>query len=215
MQRDGEIALGRVHVGIDRAGRHIVDGDVTAAQVARQALHQPGQRRLAHGIYRAAGERHALGIGTADVDDAPTLVHVGGGGLGRHEDGAHVDGDGFVEIGQRELFQRAHAQYAGAVDQDVQPSEALGHAVDGLGQRGGIGGVGPYGQGRAAGSFDFRDQRFGGGGRGRVTDGDRGAFAGQAAGGRGADAARTAVDESNFTVEMGAHDDFLSGRVEE
>jgi hypothetical protein len=41
-------------------------------------------------------------IGAADVDDAATVLHMLGRSLRGHEHGAHVDGDGFVEVFQRE-----------------------------------------------------------------------------------------------------------------
>lgn len=58
-QRDqafGEVAVGRVHVGIDRAGLHVVDGDAPWAEVAGQAFGQADQGRLAHGVGAAAGK---------------------------------------------------------------------------------------------------------------------------------------------------------------
>jgi hypothetical protein len=44
------------------------------------------------------GKGHAIGIGTADVDDPTASGHVPGGGLGGDEHAAHVDGQGLVEV---------------------------------------------------------------------------------------------------------------------
>nr|GEU62229.1 hypothetical protein [Tanacetum cinerariifolium] len=207
-----EIALGRVHVGVDRAGSDVVDGDVARTQVARQAFYQARERGLAHGVSGAADERHALGIGAADVDHAAALFHVRHGRLGGHEDGAHIHGHRGVEILQRKFFDRSQPENAGAVDQDIEAAEARCGLVDGVGQGSGVGGIGVDGNCRPAQRFDLRHQRFGRNGRRTVADGDLGAVAGQAAGSGRADAARTAVDESNFAAEVSirVHGDVLS-----
>ena len=66
----GEIAGGRVHVGVHRTGLHIVDGDAARAEIAGQPFDQPHQRGLAHGIDAAADKGHSLGVAAADGDDA-------------------------------------------------------------------------------------------------------------------------------------------------
>ncbi|MNG22483.1 hypothetical protein D3C84_1069690 [compost metagenome] len=63
------------------------------------------------------------------------------------------------------------------------------------------GAVGADRQGAAAGGDDALHQRFGGLRRLAVAEGDAGAVTGQALGDGGADAARTALDESNFAAE--------------
>jgi len=60
----------------------------------------------------------------------------------------------------------------------------------------------------AARCFDVGHHCLGGNCRRAVTDRHPGAVACQAPGGGGADAARTTVDESDFTVQIGVHDVF-------
>jgi hypothetical protein len=101
-----KLALGWIHVRIDRAGLHVVDRDAARAEIARESLDEPLQRRLAHCIHRAAGERHALRITTADIDDAPAGLHVLHRCLRGDEDGTHVDRDRPVKVSQLELVER-------------------------------------------------------------------------------------------------------------
>ena len=97
-------AVGRVHVGVDRAGLHVVHRDATRAQVARQALGQAHDGGLAHAVHAESGPWHTVGVGAADGDHAAigaALAHVAHGGLGGHKHGAHVHIERVVKVGQR------------------------------------------------------------------------------------------------------------------
>ncbi|MCY1299943.1 hypothetical protein D9M70_494930 [compost metagenome] len=203
MQRRAEFPGFRVHVGIGRSRLDVVHGDAARPQVARHALHQPQQRGLAHRIRAAAGERHPLGIGAADVDDAAALAHVRQRCPGRDEHRAHVDGQGLVKVFQRQRLDRSQPQHAGIVDQDVELAELARGTVDGAGQRGGIGGVGLQRQRAAAGGFHFRGQRVGPRCGVLVGEGDGGALARQPAHDCRADAAGAAGYECSFSSQVG------------
>ncbi|KAI1697407.1 lysR substrate binding domain-containing protein [Ditylenchus destructor] len=181
MQRRAKLRLLRIHVRVHRSRRHVVDRDPTRAQTPRHALDQPDQRRLAHRIRRAA----AKGMRCAFV--LPMLM---------------IRPPSFMCLAaacEATKTERTFtAMHAGAVDQDVQASELLGHAVDGQGERIRIGRVRLDGDRPPAGGLDFLDQRLGGDGRRGVADGDRRAVTRQPARGRGTDAAGTAVDERDL-----------------
>nr|BAM71405.1 hypothetical protein [Ralstonia pickettii] len=211
MQRGAEFAGFRIHVGVGRTRLDVVDGDAARTQVACHALHQAQQRGLAHGIRAAAGERHAVGIGAADIDDAAALPHVRQCSFRGDEDGAHVDGERLVEVLQREALDRAEQQHAGVVDQDVELAELVCDVVDRTGERSGVGGVGLDGERAAAGRLHFSHQRIGRGRRLLVSEGDCRALARQAADDRRADAAGATGDKSGFSGE-GGHEVLLNMR---
>jgi len=142
--------VGRVHVGVDRARLHVVDGDASWAEVAGQAFGQADQCRFAHRVHAATAEGHAVGVGAADVDDPRAFAHVFRRFLGRNEHAAHVDGQGLIEVFQFEVFQRRDGQYAGVVDQNVQPAKRFDGGADGVANRAGVGAVSLDRQGFAA-----------------------------------------------------------------
>ena len=200
-QAGGELAVGRVHVGVYRAGLYIVDGNTTRAEVAGEAFGQAHQCGFAHGVWRATREGHAVGVGAADVDDPTPFAHVSCGGLGGDEHAAYVDGQGLVEIFEFEFVQRSHGQHAGVVDQDVQPAKGLDRGIDGVADGVGVGAVSLDRQGLAAGCGDAVLQFFRLGGRADIGECHGGAFGGQAFDDRGANAAGTALDQGDFTAQ--------------
>src|SRR4029450_11183793 len=62
---------------------------------------------------------HALGIATANGDDAPARLHVLHGGLRGDEHGAHVHGDGAIKILQAIIIKGCHHGNARIVHQNV------------------------------------------------------------------------------------------------
>lgn len=121
--------------------------------------------------------------------------------LGGDEDAAHVDRQGPLEVGQRQLFHRTEGEDGGVVDQDVDASEASRRFVDGGDERGRVGAIGMQGQDAGSGAFEFGRQGPGLVRRADVGEGDAGAFGGQPANDGGADAAGTALDEGDFAGE--------------
>ena len=87
---------------------------------------------------------------------------------------------------------------AGVVDEDVNPTEGGLGGVEHARYLGGIGDVGPVGDGAAAGLLDLGDDGFRGGGIAGVVHDDDEAITGQSAGGGGADAARGSGDDGDF-----------------
>src|SRR5438270_2590629 len=69
-----EVAVRRIHVGINRARLDIIDRDSTRPQVASQSLREAGNGSLGERIDRTANERHTLAIGAADMNDATALA---------------------------------------------------------------------------------------------------------------------------------------------
>ena len=156
-------AVGRVHVGVDRAGLHVVHRDATRAQVARQALGQAHDGGLAHAVHAESGPWHAVGVGAADGDHAAigtALSHVAHGGLGGYEHGAHVDVERVVKVGQRKAADFTRDGDARVVDEDVQAAQLARGAVHRLREGNGIGAVGLQGQGLAAARSNVRHQRL-------------------------------------------------------
>src|SRR5207244_46894 len=70
-QRLREVAVCRVHVGINRAGQDVVNGDAARAEVSGKSLRESRDRSLGERIARTADEWHALGVGTANVKMRP------------------------------------------------------------------------------------------------------------------------------------------------
>ena len=94
----GEIGVGRIHIGIDGTGLDVVDGDFASAKVAGEAFGEGGDGAFAHGVNRAADERHAFAVGAADIDDAATFAHMLRGFLGRDEQPANIYRHEFIKI---------------------------------------------------------------------------------------------------------------------
>src|SRR6478609_9943731 len=67
-ERVGERAVGRVHVGVHRAGLDVVDGDLARAEVAGESAGEAGDGSLGQGVDGAAGEGHDVTVDAADVD---------------------------------------------------------------------------------------------------------------------------------------------------
>ena len=74
--RLGELAaILRIHLGVDRAGLHHVDGDAARAEVARRALGVADDGSLAGDVVGKTREGGAIGEHGADGDDAAAFAH--------------------------------------------------------------------------------------------------------------------------------------------
>ncbi|MNL34480.1 hypothetical protein D3C87_1564530 [compost metagenome] len=125
-----------------------------------------------------------------------------GGGLGRDEHAAHVDGQGLVEVFEFELGQRCDRQYAGIVDQDVQATEGFHRGGHGTADGVGVGAVGLDGQGLAALGGDAVLQFFSFRRRADVSEGNGRAFSSQALDDGCTDAAGTTLNQCHFAAEV-------------
>src|SRR5260370_17164177 len=103
-QRLREVAVRRIHVSMNGAGLDVVTGDAARAEVSGKSLRETRDRSLRKRIDRTADERHALAVGTANVNDTPAFAQMPRGFLGRNEQPAHIDGDQLLEIFKRELL---------------------------------------------------------------------------------------------------------------
>src|SRR5207244_8918432 len=92
-QRLREVAVCRIHVSINRAGLDVVNGDTARAEVSGKSLRESRDRSLGERIARTADEWHALGVGTANVNDTPAFAQMPRGFLCRNEQAAHIDGN--------------------------------------------------------------------------------------------------------------------------
>src|SRR5437899_718428 len=75
-KRPGEVAVGGIRVGINRAGLDVVNGDAARAEVSRKALRKTCDRSLRKRIDRTTEEGHAFAVGAADVNNAAALIHM-------------------------------------------------------------------------------------------------------------------------------------------
>src|SRR5881396_529953 len=73
-ERLREVAVCRIHVSINRAGLDVVNGDAARAEVSGKSLRESRDRSLRKRIDRTADERHALAVGTANVNDTPAFA---------------------------------------------------------------------------------------------------------------------------------------------
>ncbi|MOA33952.1 hypothetical protein D3C78_1552920 [compost metagenome] len=131
--------------------------------------------------------------------------------LSGDENAAHVDGQGAVEVLQAERFQRPEGQYAGIVDQDVEPTEGCHCCSDGLTNGRSVCAVSQDRQGVAPGCVDVLLQFIGLGCRADIGEGYGGALIGQALHDGRADAARAALNQCYFASEvcLGRHSEML------
>ncbi len=199
---------------LDDARMNRVDRDAERAELVGQRLGQVHDRHVAHaGQLLAAAARQA-----ADIDDPAEAVapHVGRGRLRATQVADHLDIDVLeqpLRVGVFQLRPHEAARMRGAVQQDVEPAEALdarGHRrFDGCH----VGRVHRDGQDRSGRVAQRRERRANlGGGRFEVFhasrgDGDVDAFAGQLKRDRLADAHAAAGDERGFSVELQIHSD--------
>src|SRR5437879_4925759 len=91
-KRLSEVAVRRIHVGINRAWLDIVDRDSAKAEVSGKSLREAGDRALGECIDRTADERHALAVGAANVNDPATFAQMPRGFLSRNKQAAHKIG---------------------------------------------------------------------------------------------------------------------------
>jgi hypothetical protein len=101
------------------------------------------------------------------------------------------------------IVEAAAEEHAGVVHEDVDLAERAGRFIDARGERGGVGAVDLQRQCAPAFGFDAAHEFVGRGAGTRIAEGDGGAVLDQAAHDRGADAARTAGDESSLAREDG------------
>jgi hypothetical protein len=116
-----------------------------------------------------------------------------------NENGADVDGDHSIEVGERVIIHDAADQNSSIVDKNAEAPEAIDGLCHGAFHRIGIGAVGLDRQCCPAGLFDLGDDRlratFGRG----VAEGDGRAIVRQPPDDGGANAARPAGDEGDLT----------------
>src|SRR5882672_8500928 len=103
-KRLGEVAVRRIHVGINRAWLDIVNCDSTKAEVSGESLREAGDRALGECIDRTADERHALAVGAANVNDPATFAQMPRGFLSRNKQAAHIDSDQLLKVFEGELL---------------------------------------------------------------------------------------------------------------
>src|SRR2546426_11030467 len=75
-QRLREVAVGWIHVSINRAGLDVVNGDAARAEVSGKSLRESRDRSLRKRIDRTADEGHALAVGIAIVIIRPALAQM-------------------------------------------------------------------------------------------------------------------------------------------
>src|SRR5712664_3172799 len=103
-KRLGEVAVGGIRIGINRARLNVVNRDSTRTQVPGESLREAGNCAFRERIARTADERHALAVGTANVNDTPAFAQMPRGFLCRNEQPPHIDGDQLLEIFKRKLL---------------------------------------------------------------------------------------------------------------
>src|ERR1700761_5808327 len=132
-QQRGFLRLGQAlgHVGLDEARRDAVDGDVAAAQLARQRARHARHAGLGRGVVGLAGVA-AGAHDRGDVDDAAeALLHHRAHDLARHaEDRLQVGVVHRVPVGVLHAHGEVVARDAGVVDQHVHAAVFLDDAVD-------------------------------------------------------------------------------------
>ncbi|MDT4859713.1 hypothetical protein FQZ97_942350 [compost metagenome] len=197
-QRLGQVAIGRVHVGVRGAGMHGIDRDAARPQIARQAAVEAGDGTLGQRVERSAGERGVLRHRAADVDDAATVLHVAHGLLRGDEDPGDIDGDHRLVVLELDLLDRATQRDAGVVHQDIQATEGFDRLGDGGTHGVGFTRVGQDGQRPTASRLDGGGGFFGQRGRADIGKGDLGAIGCQTLGDGRSDRARAAGHESRL-----------------
>src|SRR5258706_4298001 len=93
-----EVAVRRIHVGINRAWLDIVNCDSAKAEVSGESLREAGDCALGECIDRTADERHALAVGAANVNDPATFAQMPRGFLSRNKQAAHIDSDQLLKV---------------------------------------------------------------------------------------------------------------------
>src|SRR5712692_5587654 len=122
-QRLGEVAVGGIRIGINRARLNVVNRDSTRTQVPGESLRETRDRSLRKRINRTADERHALAVGAADVNDTPAFAQMPRGFLRGNEQPAHIDGDQPLEIFKRELLNGREDTGARVVHENINAAE--------------------------------------------------------------------------------------------
>src|SRR6185369_12502329 len=131
-----EIAIRRVHVGIDGTWVNHIHGDALRTQIARPATRVSRHCAFSRRIVGDAGPRRGdRGHGT-DGDDATALGHQLCGFANRSVHTTHVDRELLRDVIVTDLANRAGNEYARVVHEDVQMTEVLGDLVHELGHFG-------------------------------------------------------------------------------
>src|SRR5262249_955932 len=110
-------------------------------------LDETDEGSLAHGVGGPTLERHALGVTTPNVYDAPPILHMPGRCLRCGENCAHIDCECAVKVGQLDLIEGSKHRNSGVVDKDVDATQVTRSAVDGANDCVRIGTVGLNGNG--------------------------------------------------------------------
>src|SRR6266853_4588567 len=122
-KRLGEVAVGGIRIGINRARLNVVNRDSTRTQVPGQSLRETCDRALRQRIDRTSGKGHTLAVGAANVNDTPAFAQMPRGFLCRNEQPAHIDGDQLLEIFKRELLNRREDTGARIVHENINATE--------------------------------------------------------------------------------------------
>ncbi|MNR27804.1 hypothetical protein D3C85_1450910 [compost metagenome] len=159
-----EVAGRGIHVGIGRAGHHVVDRDATRAEVASQRLGQTGHGGLGHHVESPAGVRHVLAVDAADVHHPAALAHVLERFLRGNEQALEIDVHHAVEVVEADVLHGLSDGDGGVVHEDVQApegSEGLRHRSTHFVGPAGIGGDGKRFAARGFDGGDHGLRRFG------------------------------------------------------
>ena len=190
-----KIPVGRVEIGVDRSRLHDVDQNVALGQIlcpaARKALH----RRLGRAIGRCTREGRGVAVDAADDDDAATVGHVRQRRDRTRMHALDIERELAAQIVGRVLLYGHEDAEPGIVDDDIDPAELFGSAVE---RRLLCRGVGPVGLNRIALAPRRRNRRDGlvsGVVIAGKSDDDVGAICCQPPRDRRADAARSAGDD--------------------
>src|SRR3989441_269156 len=206
---EGGVRLGEVggellpEVRPEDARSDRVHGDPVGRQLLGDDARQRDHAHLGHAVGRHRRRRDGPGD-RGDVDDPPRLPldEVGRDRLARQEDRLRVDREGAVPVLLGIVGEGHPGRSRGprVVDEDVDLTERLAHAVDHRLDVGGAGDVGLHGEDLAAQSLNLAGdllsvQHL------DVGDGDIGAFARQCQRDATADPAATARHDRDLTVE--------------
>jgi len=140
----------------DKGWRDGVYGDVVLTPFDRQAFGEVRDRGFAGAIDGFRGQRGKSGL-RAHVDDASAFLanHDFRGSLSGKERCLHVDCERRVEFFLRDVDGEIREATAGVVDENVQPAEMCGGAVNTAGDLIQVGNIHLQGKRAAAHGFDF------------------------------------------------------------
>src|SRR5918996_380332 len=186
----GELAVGRVHLGVDQSGLQDVDRDPARPEVTRRAARVTGERRLGGRVFGHPGEADARARAGADGDDSAAFTHVLDRLADAGDDPGVVHGPLAIKLAdvERGIVDWTLHDDRGVVDEDVQAAKLADNLADQLRSLLGVALVGVERRGAYAFGLELLDDRLSAIGGRVVADRDFGAVIGEPQRGRRADA---------------------------